>query len=724
MAKKATRELVLKAKDQGTGRVKKNVSGLRSEVDKMKLSWSKVGRGVAAVGAAGVAATGLLAAGVGALGVSFIKTGSQVEQYRIKLRTVIKDQERADRLFRELVEFAGTTPFELPGVVEAAIQLEAFGIDSVKHLTTVGNAASAMGFEVTDAALAVVQGMSGEMEMLKRFTITGAQLEQEFGKINRGTVAGQEKALKAILETMETKFAGGMERARVSWQGTLSMFADHWFKLRQQIAEGGMFDAIKGDLRDILAAVDRFSEKGGVEAIALGFNNAFDTIHDVFFGGLIDDIDNFKGQTGELALHIERTMLGVAKTLAEVERPFIAIRAWIEQLSEIEQKGRLGRIPELLPGVALFKAAAKREDLSKGLEERSKRLTDSIAEVNLAMSVLMGDTTLSMEEQIRAYELLNKRGILGTGKLADPDAFFVGPLQPKPETLKAAATGAAKTYWDEFAAYTPELRVPQQFQLAFEGPPRPGGDEFVPFVGEQEGPFQKLYGDEAVAKVLENLDIVSMAENEYVELSTARTVDSLNAEMAYREFAAEHAMQMFDKMGRYQEIFARKGMNIGRAVNAMMIRGAGQAAKAAIGALVAKAKVEAQMYAADALYLLATGQVGAAATMAAAAAKKGAVIGAAGIAQALIEREVAEREAELTDRIDTMPAEGGGGAVGGRGTRTKGSASTVRTGNQVNNFYIMLINNVDGDYVTHDGDATAPEQIQDLFNEGVVQIPS
>jgi hypothetical protein len=84
---------------------------------------------------------------------------------------------------------------------------------------------------------------------------------------------------------------------------------------------------------------------------------------------------------------------------------------------------------------------------------------------------------------------------------------------------------------------------------------------------------------------------------------------------------------------------------------------------------------------------------------------------------------VASREEALTGRIDTMPAMAGGlEETTTRGLR-RGSASTVRTGPQVNNFFINITNEIAGDYNINEGQLTDAEQIQEMLTQGEVVIP-
>jgi len=148
-----------------------------------------------------------------------------------------------------------------------------------------------------------------------------------------------------------------------------------------------------------------------------------------------------------------------------------------------------------------------------------------------------------------------------------------------------------------------------------------------------------------------------------------------------------------------------------------------EVAKAGIEAITRKSKIEALSYTADAFAMLAMGNLAGAATMFGAAAKKGLVAGAAGIAIQAVENAVSSREESL------LPGAGLGGDMGGSIGATssprgmgRGAASVVKTGPQVINNYISLNYSIDGDYNTFEGANTPAEEIQDMLDQGFIQV--
>jgi hypothetical protein len=651
------------------------------------MGWKSAGKAAGvAMAAAGVAVVGAGVA-VGAFGKSVIDTGAQVEIYRIKLRTVIRDQEKADALFRELITFAATTPFELPGIIEAAIQLESFGHDAMELLPVVGDTAAAMGADIYDAALAFTQGVTGEMEMLKRFTITGAQLTEEVGKFNRGTVEGMEKAATAIETLMKRRFAGGMEEMAKSWTGTLSMFSDHWFVFKQKIAEGGVFDTVKGDLREILQMVDNFADRGGVDAIAIGLNNAFDSIHKQFFGGLLSDMNTIQFNVALLAGQIEVAVLGVVTEIVTAyDAMMLTFKTGPAVLKEIARAAARD-----------VGAPSPMWELFADAEARKGHLTDlraRVEEVGFAMDNIRKHAAEGTEPSPLALEILNiPQSLIDRAKAFD----FVGPLEPVMEEAGAAAGAAfvggfewvldSVSPWDAFVG--PELPEWEQKQR--------DKDQFFEVDQEHDAHVQ--------------------AWMEAEQFKSEFTISQ-------QELVVESQRRMFDEMGRYHAIFARKGMNIGRAVNAALIRGSVEVGKTSIDLLTRDASNRAKFNAAMAIQAGAMLNFAGAAKHTAAAIAFGAISGAGGVAKAYLDNYADDREQAL---IGTTEGAGTFDTMGesGRGRRHRGTASTVRTGNQVNNYYTSITYSAGGDIITG---ATQDEHIIKAVNEGIgegtIPIPS
>ena len=95
--------------------------------DKARARLVKLGAAFTAVGIAGAFA----AAGV-------LKVSAQFEQTQIAFTTMLGSAEKADKLLRELADFAKRTPFTLPGVEKGARQLLAMGFEADELIPALG----------------------------------------------------------------------------------------------------------------------------------------------------------------------------------------------------------------------------------------------------------------------------------------------------------------------------------------------------------------------------------------------------------------------------------------------------------------------------------------------------------------------------------------------------------------------------------------------------------
>ena len=138
--------------------VRDKLAGIRDKVVSVKVDTSGAEANVTGVSnslAAFAAKAGLAALAVTALqsalsaGKSaFIEYNAELEQTRVAFTSMLGSAAQANAMIGNLQKFAAETPFEMPGVRDAAQQLLAFGYDAneiIPTLTALGNAASGLG---------------------------------------------------------------------------------------------------------------------------------------------------------------------------------------------------------------------------------------------------------------------------------------------------------------------------------------------------------------------------------------------------------------------------------------------------------------------------------------------------------------------------------------------------------------------------------------------------
>lgn len=155
------------------------------------------------------------------------------EQGEIAFKVLLGSAEAAKAKMQELTEFAAKTPFELPGIVEAAKMLETYGLNSTKYLKDAGDLASAFNTEISDVARVMGRINAGDFgeafQRLRDFGISTKELKGEglvFDK-SGSYVGSVDAALTAVQDIIRRKFGGMMEEQSRSFTGQMSTLADN-----------------------------------------------------------------------------------------------------------------------------------------------------------------------------------------------------------------------------------------------------------------------------------------------------------------------------------------------------------------------------------------------------------------------------------------------------------------------------------------------------------------
>lgn len=212
------------------------------------------------------ALTGTAAAitGVAAYGASI---ASSYEDAILTLKTLYGSQEAAQQKFQWLQQFAASTPFEFPELLDAATQLKAFGMDIEQYGRTIGDTAAAMGKPIDAVVQALADAQQGEFERMKEFGIKAVVLQkdnyqqlgasiQDMGKTALTYMDNNGKQQIAIVDRnnkemitstidaiWNSKYAGAMEERSKSFSGMVSTIKDN---LKAGLAEMAGIDMSTG----------------------------------------------------------------------------------------------------------------------------------------------------------------------------------------------------------------------------------------------------------------------------------------------------------------------------------------------------------------------------------------------------------------------------------------------------------------------------------------------
>jgi tape measure domain-containing protein len=190
------------------------------------------------------------------MGKKAIQTAASFEKNRIALEAMLGSAEKAKVLLQDLVEFAATTPFQLPGLIEGSKQLLAFGIpaeDIITKLRNLGNIAQGDQGKLTGLVQAFgkirAKGVASMRElnmMINSGVPIMRALSEEMGvteaQIFEMSRTGQltfERIDRAItnLTTGTGMFAGILEKQSKSLAGLWSTLMDNLSLLGKEIAE-------------------------------------------------------------------------------------------------------------------------------------------------------------------------------------------------------------------------------------------------------------------------------------------------------------------------------------------------------------------------------------------------------------------------------------------------------------------------------------------------------
>ncbi len=224
-------------------RFQRHIQGLERSNTRFSASFGRVGPvAVRAIGGATVAIGGLAAAGA----VLGLKTAANLETAEVGFTRLLKSGKRARDFLGDLKSFAARTPFELPGLVDAARGLVGAGTaakDVIPILTALGDASGALGLDqerfgrVMVATTQIMNKGKVQAEELMQITEAGIPVWQLLAKATGKPVPELQKlmqqgkllasdVLPALFTQMRKDYGGGMAQQSKTLNGLWSTFKD------------------------------------------------------------------------------------------------------------------------------------------------------------------------------------------------------------------------------------------------------------------------------------------------------------------------------------------------------------------------------------------------------------------------------------------------------------------------------------------------------------------
>lgn len=268
-------------------------SGIRN-LNLMERAGKALGGGVSSLGsgALGLAQWGLAGAGAAAgfAVYDLFRTAGQFEQFNIMLEQQSASAAKAREAMGWITKFAADTPYELENVTKAFLTIKSAGLDPMKGaLRAAGDAAAGSSADITQAAEAVKDAVTGEFERLKELGITtsrsGDQVrltwmknEKEFSKVTSAT--DKLGIAMAVVAAWTDKFGGSTEKQSKSLFGIVSNLKDKWSEFLRMVADAGIFAKVKNALEGLLGRLNKMTDNGQLrewaQSISDGMSRAFD----------------------------------------------------------------------------------------------------------------------------------------------------------------------------------------------------------------------------------------------------------------------------------------------------------------------------------------------------------------------------------------------------------------------------------------------------------------
>lgn len=442
---------------------------------------------VAGIAGGILAATGFQALNEGLTGVArgFIEANAQMEQYRVALGVMLKDQVRANRLIMEMEQMARKTPFQTGQLIQAAQLLKGYGFEVEKLLPTlrsIGDAASAspegMESAVMRISLAIGQMrangkvMGQEMNQLANAGIPAWEiLAEQAGKnimevrkmTKEGAITGTQ-AVEMLLNGFDERFGGMMEKQSKSFGGLMSTMRDTAQILMRNIGEP-LFAIAKVRLENLSEWLDTPAADEWAAAMRRGVQSAVEFVN--------SGITAVFSESGREAMAFAGRIIAITGALAGLVATLKLMKSAIGILALMSTS-----LPSLAAASAVIALATAFLMLSDSLDPVGTKLAQILNQllqidksaIRVSEALKTSQAGLGITEEYTAARRASDERRAAEAKKREPKAK-VDPIQTEMEAAQKAASAAADAEIEAFkrkreraAAGIPELerRIEEQ----------------------------------------------------------------------------------------------------------------------------------------------------------------------------------------------------------------------------------------------------------------------
>ncbi len=493
-------------------------------------------------------------------------TGAEFEQYNLRLRHVLGSVEEGNRLFDDMVKFAGRVPFSFSEIMASATQLAGVvkgGAQEVNSLMPmIADLAAVSGLGIQQTTEQVVRMMSAGAASADLFRERGILAMLGF---QAGVSYSAEETRTKLISAWEdagSKFRGTALEMASTWDGITSMLGDKWTLFKKEVGDQGLFNFIKAFAR---------------------------TINDDLGGSIKDQKDLAKKLSDEIISFTENTALGLASVADQMRAPMATASSAINKMWDGYQKlpgwvqeiGVIGAIVGGRKGMVLLGAvSALSDDISvtarwwaayssgqigfaewfttgtEGARTKLAELDKSLAGVaNTAADVGHGNALIDGSpagdsSRARVQEFFNrlKKNMADLATAPTPDGPSVptpgGPAQPDTQGPSQDLLDQAKALTEQIgsAFQTMEDRVANSYVSMYE--------KLVAAGGEGSAQLQALttaYNDWLDANAAEQADKETLRRNEQLQAKITQMDESFLTEAERETQAYENRRQMLEE---------------------------------------------------------------------------------------------------------------------------------------------------------------------------------
>lgn len=217
-----------------TGKLDNAFKGVRGDLRRLSTGFRSLAK-TSAIVFAGLATGAIL------VGRSFVRAASSMEDYQVRLETLLGSQKKAADAMSFFLDIASEVPFSLDAIASAGVTLEAMGAKHKKWLPVLSDLAAVMGIDVANAASALGRayaGGAGAADIFRERGILNIIRDAKGIKdLSRLTLPEFRKAMFETFIDTSGRIAGAAKKLAETWTGQLSMVGDSVFKLRKKFGD-------------------------------------------------------------------------------------------------------------------------------------------------------------------------------------------------------------------------------------------------------------------------------------------------------------------------------------------------------------------------------------------------------------------------------------------------------------------------------------------------------